>query len=474
MKPSPTESTHPAPSTPTETDPSAPVQADFSYLVQAARESLQRGELDEAVAVLDEARKQTHDDAKRLAAVRRLEAELVQRRHGRDVGIQQRVDTIRQQFEDGELMVADRLLFQAIETFGEDRRFDSLRQLLQLKHRADLEEKIQGMMDQATELSEDRRDIEAMELIHKAQAVVPPDNPTLRLRLESAAQELRQQTLAHRQERLEKAKQTLDGHISRFDLARARAAAAGAEGELGNPEAVTTLRRYLQWRISEGVHQAVQAAGRSYEQGRFGIAIGHLRQALSLKPDDAWLKKKLKKCEAKQLEQEQALQEDSNWTGCLASIQEAILKQDFPLAERLLQDAVATWGHGRSLDHLQQRFRQERQERVRALLQAARQAHREGDGPVARQHLAKALKIDPQDPSARNLAEALERPEPKIETAEAPEQASAVIQEIQQYCDASDYLKAWRKVQEAVKDHGELEPLVALQRRIAEELLDGF
>lgn len=474
MKPSPTESTPTTPSASTETAPSHPVQADFAYLVQAARESLQRGELDETAVVLDEARKQTRDDAKRVSAVRRLEAELVQRRHGRDVGIQQRVDTIRRHFENGELMVADRLLFQAIETFGEDRRFDSLRQLLQLKHRADLEEKIQGMMDEATRLSEARQDIEAMELIYKAQAVVPPDNPTLRQRLEKAAQELRQQTVAHRQERLEQAKRTLDGHVSRFDLAGARAAAAGAESDLSNPEAVTTLRRYLQWRLSEGVHQAVQAAGRAYDQERFGVAVGHLRQALSLKPDDDWLKKKLEKCEAKQLEQEQTLQQDPAWTGCLASIQEAILQQDFPLAERLLRDGTATWGYGGSLDRLQQRFRQEREERVRALLQAARQAHRDGDGQAARQHLTKALKIDPQDPSARNLAEALERPEPKIETSEASAQAGADIQEIQQHCDASDYMQAWRKVQEAVKVHGELEPLVALQRRIAEELLDGF
>lgn len=448
--------------------------ANFAYLLRAAREGLQRGNLDDALTMLVEANKQAVGNRQRISQVQEIEREVEKRREGRESGIQQRLFEIRRCLLDGALMMADRLLFQAIELYGLDGRFEELRRHLERSHLQDLESDVRSMMQQALELSQARQDVAAMELINKAQAVAPPQGATLLQELEATAEQIHLQSQTHRQQRLEGAKQNIDQHLNSFDLQAARAVAVGIEGDLGSPEAITSLRRYLKMRISEGIHSAIHAANQTFQAAEFGHAIEHLRQALALKPDDPWLQERLQLSVDHQLKQEKERQHDPEWTGSLSAIQEAVAHQKFASAEQLLQTAMDRWGDGASLSHLRQRLETERGDSIRALLEAARQAHRQGEQETAREHLAEALRIDPKDSSAMNLAEVFARPKNDMKLSEAPPEATAAVAELHRLCAEGQFLEAWRKVQTAIGSFGELESLVTLQRRIAQELLDGF
>ncbi len=446
---------------------------DFAYLIKAAKESVQRGDLEEADVMLDEARKQVSDQPQRQAATQALEREISQRRNGREEGILQRLLEVQECFGSGNLMRADRLLFEATEDFGQDQRFDILRQHLKALHLEDLETKIEGLMEESIRLSTERRDIEAMELIHKAQAMAPPNHQALQQRLKSTAERLQQLTSAHRRERLDGARKEVDQHLAAFDLPAARASAA-AEADLVSPEAVTALRRHLKWSISQQVHATVQAATRAYETSQFGIALTHLRQALAIKPNDDWLQARLEETAAEQRAQEKDLQQDAIWLGTLASIQEAIAEHRFTNGRSELERAEARWGQGASLDDLRQRLDSACQEELRTVLKAARQCHLDGDSKAAQHHLAAASRLAPGDPSIRNLAEAFERPQPTSETTDPRPEVNALLNELKELCERTEYLEAWRRVQSAIETFGEIEPLVTLQRRVAQELVDGI
>lgn len=451
-----------------------PSLPDFAYLIQAAKESVQRGDLDEADVMLNEAKKQLCEHPQRLAATRSLQREIDQRRAGREEGIRQRLVALEASFGDGELMRADRLLFEATEDFGQDPRFDALRQHLKTLLLQDLESKIETMMEQATELSAERRDIEAMEVMHKAQAMAPPDRQGLQERLKYTTERLRLVTAKHRQERLEEAQRAVDQHLAAFDLAAARAAASAAETELVSPETVSALRRHLQLGISQRVHAEVQAASGACDALRFGLAVAHLRRALSIKPGDDWLQDRLQETAARQQAQERALQQDPAWTSTLASIQEAIVEQRFADARNELAQAEARWGQGASLDDLMQRLESACQEQLRTILQAARRSHQNGEYDTAQEQLAAARRIAPDDPSVRNLAETFERPRPEPAAAGTTPEVARVLGELEELRQRREHVQAWRHIQSAIETLGEHEPLLALQRRIAEEMVDGF
>lgn len=447
---------------------------DFAYLLQAARECIQRGDFDDAQTMLSEAGKQAADAPRRLAQVAEVQQDWASRRQGREDGIEQRLQAIRKSLDAGELMEADRHLFQAVELHGPDPRFDDYRHKLEQLHLQELESDIRSMMTQAVELCRIGKDVEALEIIDKAKAVAPPRGKELIGELESTAEYLRQLSVRQRQERLAEAKAEVSQHLAVFDLSAARACASGAEQGLGSPDAVTDLRRFLQWRISETVHGEIHAARQAFHEADYGVAIGHLRRALALKPGDTWIEEQLRASSDRQQQQEKERRHDPVWTDCLAAIEDAIAGQRFDEASHRLGAAIGQWGQGASLDHLQQQLSAERGDAVRQLLDAARQAHRENDVDTAQKRLDEALKMDPEDPSAQNMAEVLARPQPALELSEAPPEALAAIEELHRLCEESAFLEAWRNVQRAIDAFGELQPLVALRRRIAEEVLDGF
>lgn len=451
---------------------SRPALPDFAYLIKASRESVQRGDLDEATVMLDEARKQASGHPPRQAAATALAQEIEQRLKGREEGILQRLAAVQDCFSASQLMRADRLLYEAIEDCGQDPRFDELRERLKALHLEDLEATLEAMVQRAHELAAEHRDSDALELMQKAQTMAPPQRQALRQRLQATAETLQQLARRHRQERLESAQQEVDHHLAAFDLPAARSAAAAAEGSLGSPETVASLRSHLQWRISQHVHAEVQAADQASEGSLPGRAVTRLRRAMALKPNDSWLQTRLDQALKQQIKFERELQEDPLWQRQTAAIQVAIVEGCFADGRVLLDNAEDRWGQGASLDDLRQRLEQQCQEQLRQTLKTARQAHLDGDRATAEGHLAKAARLAPEDPSVLNLQETLRRPGPTLEDSQASPELTTALTELHQLIADGHSLAAWRKVQAAIESFGEVEPLRILQRRIAQGMVD--
>jgi hypothetical protein len=194
---------------------------------------------------------------------------------------------------------------------------------------------------------------------------------------------------------------------------------------------------------------------------------------MALKPNDSGLQTRLDQALKRQIEFEKKLQEDPLWQRQTAAIQVAIVEGRYADGRALLDSAEGRWGQGASLDDLRQRLEQQCQEQLRQTLKAARQAHLDGDRATAEGHLAKAVSLAPKDPSVLNLQETLCRPEPTLQGSQAPPELTAALAEIHQLCTDGHSLAAWRKVQTAIESFGEVEPLRTLQRRIAQEMVDG-
>lgn len=188
-----------------------------------------------------------------------------------------------------------------------------------------------------------------------------------------------------------------------------------------------SVRRYRQAREEEDrrrekakrrVEKLVRRAGIAFESSRFDEAAADLRRALESAPGDRWIRGRLAEAEARQ---------------------------------RRLEE------------------RRERQQQAAELLAQVEEAEKRRDVLKARLLVARALELDPENPLAR--ARAMELDRRPIEPVLSPEAAGAA-DEILELRRSGETLAAWRSVQAAVEEFGDVEPFKTLQKEIADELLE--
>ncbi len=167
------------------------------------------------------------------------------------VALVERVEAL---LDRGSLIEADRILFQAIETYGDDGGLQRVRRRLDELYHHELATNVRALLDEAESLAESGTIEAALEAVRKAQAMVPED-PELARELAARAHEVRARISSSERRSRE-----------RTQIARV--------GEL------------------------VRDAGVAFEAERFRDAADLLRQALELTPEDPWLRNRLAAAEA--------------------------------------------------------------------------------------------------------------------------------------------------------------------------------
>ena len=458
------------------TTTSQPARAAFDLLLKAARECLAQGRFESAGEILDGARAQVGDDEGRLAKVEGLAEELGQRRRLRSEGVAEAVQAIEVALGAGQRMDADRLLFQAVEQFGEDPRFDRFHERLEALHRQDFRSDVRALIARADEVSAEGDSVAAQELWFKAQALAPADDGDLRSVLESVGQQILDRTQSQRRQRVAAARIQIEERIEDLDYPGARAVVQALVSSLGSTDGARELQQHLVTTHSEVLNRRVREAGVAFEDEHFGLAARHLRAALVLSPDNPWLQDRLRKVEEKLTEVETRRQADPRWRAQIAEL-EAVIEGGNPAqAEPALDAAEAEWGEGGTFENLRRRLERRRKERIQEHLGRARAARAEGDLVAAQAAVESASALAPDDPEVLHFEELLRRPPEEDFVGAAPEEIAEDVREIESLRESGDSLKAWKRVQVAIDRHGRVEPLPTLRRRIADELLtrDGL
>lgn len=452
--------------------PQTTARADYEILLRAFGECLQQGRFDSAREILASARAQAEDD-KRREQVEGLGALLDERQTQREAGVQAAVTAIEEALAAGQRMRADRLLFQAVEEFGEHPELARIRGPLETAHRRDFESDVRRLIEEADRTSEEKRDSEAQELVIKARALISTENEALMELLAVVEARIAARTERHRQLRIEEARQQITERLVDLDYPGARAILQALVGSLGAGGDLRALQDHLVSTHQSVLEGRVREAGVSFEHGRFGEACVHLRSALVLSPENPWIQKQLTQAETRLAQQEEARESDPAWRAQLDSIESQRAAGELEAAERSLELAEQQWGVGGVLDEERERLRLARLERFTHLLRGARTARSEGRTDEARKKVELALELMPGNAEAIHLAEVIDRTGHEEALPEAPPELVTVVAEIQERRAKGPALLAWKCVQEAIDTHGDREPLSTLRRLIADEMLAG-
>lgn len=182
---------------------------------------------------------------------------------GREAVVAELVRQAEALLDRGALMEADRILFQATESYGSGGDLAAVRRRLDELYHRELAAKVRGLLDQAEKLAAAGDTGQALEAVRMAQAMAPED---LELARELAARAHEVRALVNSAER------------------RGREAAE----------------------IAARVRDLVREAGLAFEAERFQEAADRLREALESTPDDPWLRSRLEAAEAGQRRLEEA------------------------------------------------------------------------------------------------------------------------------------------------------------------------
>ncbi len=343
--------------------------------------------LDEALGLVESDRltaaRELLEEARQLGSgdpdlVRRAAAveERIAAGERREEELSEVVGRVEELLERGALMEADRVLFQAAESYGFPRRLAAIRRRLDEIHHLELVSEVRSLISQAEENAGSGDYDRALEIVAKARVVAPAD-PELEREIEASEGRYRALVEQRRSQERERREET---------------------------------RR----RIAE----LVRRAGIAYEAVRFDEAADDLRRALELAPGDSWIRGRLAEAEAQQRQLEE---------------------------------------------------RRRRQAEAGSYLRQAEEAERCHDILKARLLVARALELDPESPIAR--ARAMELDRRPIEPVLTPE-AAAAVDRIEALVGSGETLAAWRAVQAAIDELGDIEPFTTLRKKIAEALLD--
>ncbi len=199
--------------------------------------------------------------------------------------------------DQGALMEADRVLFQATETYGSGGDLASVRKRLDELYHRELVAKVRALLDQAEKLAAAGDTVQALEAVRKAQAMAPED----------------------------------------AELARELAARAHeVRARIGSAE----RRDQEKSRIAARVRELVREAGIAFEAERFPEAADRLREALEATPDDPWLRGRLTAAEAGQQRLEEAERQHREARSLLRQAEAAVSCRDVLKARLLVTEAL--------------------------------------------------------------------------------------------------------------------------------------
>jgi len=340
------------------------------------------------------------------------------------------VDTL---LQSGKLIEADRVLFQARESYGSTSELTTMKAKLDRLYQVNIETLVREQIAQANELADNADFAGALKILDKARAAAPPSSSLLQS-VETAITTIGEQRDSHRRSRgIANAERRLVQLIGRRDLTAAKNTLDNDCSELGEGSDLRPLRQLLAKTIEEHIKDLVQRAGIAHDENRFADAADCLTEILELDPKNRWIRDRLQKVRASQAQQ--------------AKEQQRLQQQD--------SDA-------------------------RALLQQAQTAHRERDVLKARVLIARALELRPDDADMLDLARSLDREhrntELQLRGLRTTPLSPALMQaftDIETMRAQGDPVAAWQLLKRAIETFGEVETFTQLRRKIAEEVLNS-
>ncbi len=221
--------------------------------------------------------------------------------------------------------------------------------------------------------------------------------------------------------------------ISKQDFVTARETLVAAEADLGPEASIEPLSRLLSRTVNERIQDLVGQAGVAFEAERFTAAADCLSQVLALDPGDDWIRDRLERAREGQRCQEEGI-----------------------------------------------RRQKERDAKAHSYLSAAERASDGKDVLKARLLVAKALELKPELGEAVALARRLDKQTRATELELSslrtiplsPGLMKAYV-DVEGLRAAGDSLTAWRRLNGAIEEFGEIDTLMKLRRQIAEEIMDG-
>ncbi len=340
------------------------------------------------------------------------------------------VDTL---LQSGKLIEADRILFQARESHGSTSELTTMKARLDRLYRVNLESLVRDQIAQADGLADNADFAGARAILDKALNVAPPGTSLLQS-VEAAITTIEGRRESHRrQQAIANAERRLVQLIGRRDLTAAKNALDSDCAELGEGSDLQPLRQLLARTIEEHIKDLVQRAGIAHDENRFADAATCLAEILELDPENRWIRDRLQKAKASRAQQ---------------------------VAER--------------------RRLQQRDSDARSLLQQAQEAHRGKDVLKARDLVAKALELCPDDADALDLARSLDREhrntDLQLQGLRTTPLSPALMQaftDIEVMRAKGDSVAAWQLLKKALETFGEMETFTQLRRKIAEEILNS-
>ncbi len=390
------------------------------------------------------------------------------------------VEEVDRLLQNGKLIEADRVLFQAREAHGTAPELTTMRTRLDALYQTSVKSEVRTLMSRADLLVQNDDYSQALEVLEKARATAPPRS-SLAGDVNGAIDNLRRGHNERQARRsITEIAHRLDVMIQQQELVAAREMLNQAEVELGADPAFQALRKRLASTFSVRIQEIVKQAGVAYEGQDFATAAHYMRQVVELEPDNAWIRKQLEQAEIAHSEQEDEAQLERATTEQLAAINDLITAGDLKAAAQRLHAATTRLGPCDAFCELEQRLAELREEaEIRFFCRQAEEARAEDDILRARLLVAKALQRRPADPDATNLARVLEREHRAAElrlstapaTAMTPAQSEA-FSEIEATRAQGDPVAAWRLLQEAIETFGDVDAFTLLRRQIAEEILE--
>jgi serine/threonine protein kinase/antitoxin component HigA of HigAB toxin-antitoxin module len=269
-------------------------------------------------------------------------------------GVEEAVATIERHIQRGDLLTAETEIQWAIDTFGEQPELGELRGRIQQRRSRELELRVQTLLKEAEGLFAGQDFEAALERLQKGKALAPGNVgiAALLAKVESAAREQR------RARDIAGVREEIEAALARSDFRGAEKRLYEAEASYGEQEAFPALHQ----RLGELRRQSLEARRRAE---RLAAAV--------------------------------------------REIDVKLVRGELDEAERLLDQAVSTFGEEQALAELRGRLEDARsaarQAESAALMRTAMQRRDEADLDGALEEARRALQIDPDHGTARSLVE---------------------------------------------------------------------
>ncbi len=310
----------------------------------------------------------------------------------------------------GKLVEADRVIFQAQEAFGSQKRLKELKRRLDERHHQELEKQIRTQIGEAGELTAAGQLDDARKLLEKSRIMVPAGSALIAeiKELESAVTSAveGEELARHLENRLTRLLDENHEDRDGANLEQARAELAAAEDRLAGQKLFETLRQRVADACQQRLTAIIQEAGTAFESRRYRAAIPSLEQALELAPGDTWIASRLDEARA-------ALAEPDHPEAAVDAIAGLIKDEKVEEAESRLRQAVDRWGTSAELDGLELEIEAfkltQRNEETRGVIEQARRAFEAGDLLKARLLVARAIELSPVNAAARALGKAIDQ-----------------------------------------------------------------